>query len=120
MEGGTVDHAEMVALIRNGVPAGGGTWADLGAGSGNFTRALAELLGPGSTIFAVDRNAWLITQLSAALARVPSQTTIVAKLGDFTGPLELPPLDGILMANALHFVRDQAGTLERVAANLRQ
>ena len=36
----------MVALIRGGVPRAGGVWADLGAGTGNFTWALAELIGP--------------------------------------------------------------------------
>jgi SAM-dependent methyltransferase len=30
---------------------------------------------------------------------------------DFAGPLALPPLDGILAANAIHFVRDQAALL---------
>jgi|GEM_PF-6785554 hypothetical protein len=31
-------------------------WADLGAGSGLFSRALSALLAPGSTIYAVDKN----------------------------------------------------------------
>ena len=32
------------------------TWADLGCGSGLFTRALAGLLYTGSTIYAIDKN----------------------------------------------------------------
>ena len=35
----------------------GGTWADIGAGEGAFTLALADLLGPGGRIVAVDRDA---------------------------------------------------------------
>jgi hypothetical protein len=34
-----MEQHEMVALIRDGVPAQGGVWADLGAGTGNFTWA---------------------------------------------------------------------------------
>ena len=32
-----MERSEMVALIRAGVPGSGGVWADLGAGTGNFT-----------------------------------------------------------------------------------
>jgi ubiquinone/menaquinone biosynthesis C-methylase UbiE len=47
----------MVALIRGGVAEPGGIWADLGAGTGNFTWALAELLGLSATVHAIDRDA---------------------------------------------------------------
>jgi ubiquinone/menaquinone biosynthesis C-methylase UbiE len=110
-----VEHAEMVALIRSGVDREGAVWADLGAGTGNFTRALAALLGPQATIYAVDRSA-------SALARVresSSTTTLLPIVGDFTRSLDLPMLDGILMANALHFVRDQAPVLTALAGYLR-
>jgi hypothetical protein len=48
-------------------------------------------------------------------------TTVTA---DFTRPFELPGLgapglDGVLLANALHYVRDAAAMLARVAAMLR-
>src|SRR3712207_5600619 len=113
-----MDHGEMVALIRGGVPGPGGTWADLGAGSGNFTRALAELLGPEGTIYAVDRDARSVNRQRAAVAQGKA-AVIRPKEGDFTRPLDLPPLDGVLMANALHFVSDQAAVLASVAAYLR-
>ena len=44
-----MDHSDHVNLLRNGVLPGG-VWADLGAGSGAFTLALAELAGPETTI----------------------------------------------------------------------
>lgn len=109
----------MIALIRGGVPEPGGTWADLGAGTGNFTWALGELLGAQATIYAVDRDAQAIRRQQALLAHAAPGATIVPLHGDFTRPLDLPPLDGVLMANALHFVRDQAAVLARVAGSLR-
>ena len=51
-----MDRAEMIELIRGGVPGAGGVWADLGAGTGNFTWALRELLGTHGLIYSVDRD----------------------------------------------------------------
>ena len=115
-----MERAEMVALIRGGVPTPGGTWADLGAGTGNFTWALRELLGVRGTIYAVDRDRRAIERQRAALAQaVEPGAAIVPIQADFTRPLDLPPLDGALMANALHFVRDQPAALALVASYLR-
>ncbi len=49
-------HDDHVALLRGGIPGPGGVWADLGAGSGAFTLALAEQLGPSAEIYAVDAD----------------------------------------------------------------
>jgi hypothetical protein len=38
---------------------------------------------------------------------------------DFTQPLALPPLDGIVAANAIHFVRDRVALLRRWCAYLK-
>jgi ubiquinone/menaquinone biosynthesis C-methylase UbiE len=111
--------AEAVELIRDAVSGAGVTWADLGAGDGVFTRALAELLGPAARIYAVDRDKRALASLNRRAAS--SVTTVTA---DFTKPFDLPGLgppglDGVLLANALHYVRDDAGMLTRVAAMLR-
>lgn len=103
-----MQHADHVALLRSGVPAPGGVWADFGSGGGAFTMALAELLGPGGTIYSIDRDqAVLREQERALLARFPgvSLHTVAA---DFTRQITAtwPPLDGLVMANALHYVRD--------------
>lgn len=109
----------MVALIRGGVPAQGGVWADLGAGTGNFTWALAALLGPAATIHALDRDARAIAAQHARLRDDPPGAAIHPRQADVLRPLELPPLDGILAANLLHFVRGQAGLLRHLREQLR-
>jgi ubiquinone/menaquinone biosynthesis C-methylase UbiE len=115
-----VDHADHVRLIRDGIEGGGTAWADFGSGEGAFTLALADVLGPGGTICTVDRDRGALdVQLERLAARFPDMavTPIVA---DFTMPIDLPPLDGIVMANSLHFVRDKAPVLELVRGYLRQ
>ncbi len=48
-----MNHADLVALLKPGVQEQGGRWADLGAGEGAFTVALAELLGPAPVLESV-------------------------------------------------------------------
>jgi SAM-dependent methyltransferase len=120
-----MDHRDHVAVLRGGIPRAGedgpGTWADIGAGEGAFTLALADLLGPGARIVAVDRDAGALrANADAVAARFPEVelTTVVA---DFTTELALPPLDGLVAANSLHFVpRDrQVAVIRALAARLR-
>lgn len=93
-------------LIRDGAPTVAvPIWADLGAGDGAFSLALADVLPPGSTIYAVDKAAHALRRLRATMAQRFPQTTLHTITADFTMPLQLPPLDGLLMANSLHFVR---------------
>jgi SAM-dependent methyltransferase len=87
------------------------SWCDLGCGSGTFTTALAQLLAPGSMIHAVDLN-------PGALEDVPDQYSgveIRKTLGDIGSPsLRLTAVDGILMANALHFIQEQQAFMRRL------
>lgn len=114
-----MDHTEMVALIQAGVPQQGGIWADLGAGTGNFTHALRDLVGAGATIYAIDRDQRAIDQQRTYLERHRDGATIIPRQADVTRSLDLPLLDGILMANLLHFIRDQEGFLRRLATLLK-
>lgn len=116
-------HADAVALIADAVGGYDGVWADLGAGSGTFTRALAEVLSsPDSRIFAIDRDPDAVAALSTwARAHARNVTAVSA---DLTRALDLAglvgrPLDGILLANALHFVRDSDTVLARLVESLR-
>jgi SAM-dependent methyltransferase len=116
-----MDHRDHVALIRGGVPSSGGTWADIGAGEGAFTLALADVLGPVARIVAVDRDAGALRANAEAMAwRFPGTglTTLVA---DLEGPLDLPALDGLVAANSLHFIprARQVAAVRALAAHLR-
>ena len=117
-----MNAAEAVELIRGAIPRGAGSWADLGAGDGTFTSALVELLGQSSRVFAVDRDARAV----AALERWAKTNAahVIPVVGDFTKSFDLPGLgetmlDGMILANALHFVRDADAVLARLAGRVR-
>ncbi len=112
-----MDHLDHVALLRDGVA--GRVWADLGAGDGAFTLALADLLGAGAEIHAVDRDRGALDRLEDRMRTRFPQLTLQLHAADFTVSLALPPLDGIVMANSLHFVRDKVPLLERLRARLK-
>ncbi len=85
----------------------GGVWADLGCGSGAFTLALAELLGPEAEIYAVDRDRQALAELERRVrARFPD-TRVVPLGADFARPLDVPSLNGVVMANSLHFHKEK-------------
>lgn len=91
-------------LIRPGIPQPGGCWADIGSGTGIFTATLYEVLGEGAVIYSVERNQHTLEKQRRALSARYPHAQIHYRNADFTQPLDLPPLDGIVMANALHYV----------------
>jgi SAM-dependent methyltransferase len=84
-------------------------WADLGSGSGLFTLALSRLLQKGSIIYGIDRAASLQRQATANGVEI-----IPLKLDFINDGLALKELDGILMANALHYVKNKVSFLQRL------
>jgi SAM-dependent methyltransferase len=118
-----VDHPDHVALLRPALEAAGpgGTWADIGAGEGAFTLAIADLLGAGGRIVAVDRDRRALeANADAVRARFPA-TVLATMVADLTGSLDLPELDGLVAANSLHYVpRDrQVAVIASLATYLR-
>lgn len=109
-------------MISTAVPGAGGAWADIGAGQGTFTRALADLIGRGGRVYAVDRDALALSRLQERAQEAAAR--VIPVLGDFTEPLTLPGLrspglEGMLLANALHFVPDPDRVLARLADHVR-
>jgi SAM-dependent methyltransferase len=116
-----MDHSDHVALIRAGITSPGGTWADIGAGEGAFTLALADVLGPGARIVAVDRDARALRSNAETVTSRFPEVALTTLIADFTSELALPPLDGLIAANSLHFVpRDrQVAVIRSLATHLR-
>lgn len=108
-----------MALLRPGVLSPGGIWADLGSGTGAFTLALAELLGPGAVIHSADRDTAALHEQARAMQRLFPLVTVKAHTADFTQPLDLPPLDGLVAANALHFVQRKEAVVRLWASYLK-
>lgn len=76
-------------------------WVDLGSGKGLFTDVLARFLPPSSTITAVDKK-------PQKLSSVQSDGVKLRFLqADIKDELPLKQLDGILMANSLHYIADK-------------
>lgn len=84
-------------------------WLDLGCGKGTFTEALATMLPAQSKITGMDKNN---QQLPPQMG---NQVSIKFIEADFeTEALEVTGLDGILMANSLHFIWDKESLIRRL------
>jgi SAM-dependent methyltransferase len=134
-----VTTQEAMELIARAVLADDSTpvglvWADLGAGSGTFTFALAALLGATGRVIGVDRDDVAVESLRRGIRgrladpepgfAAGQSARITAVRGDFRAlhavdALQDLELDGALFANALHFDPDPAVTLAAAGGRLR-
>ncbi len=108
---GGMQHADHVALIRDGVAGAGPRWLELGSGDGEFTLALADLLGETGHILALDRDQWALGELAARAGERFPGTRVHTVVADFRHGLPAGPFDGVLAANSLHFVADPTPVL---------
>ena len=110
--------SEQAFLLINRMPVSPGpipqNWADLGCGSGTFTEALARMLPARSIVYGVDKGAGLHPHTTA------NGVSILSRQVDFLSEeLGLYHLDGILMANSLHYVKDKPAFLLGLKASLK-
>lgn len=92
--------------------------ADLGAGGGYFTWRLAEAVGTGGTVYAVDVDESMTEHLKAeAAGRGLSQVKVV--LAPFDGP-NLPDgsVDLLFTSNTYHHVEERTAYFEKARAAL--
>lgn len=110
-----IDHRYLGGGARDGATAPK-RWADLGAGAGLFSRALGQLLPPGSTLHMVDR----VTP--GEVAGGEGRIRMIRHRGDFERDgwerWDTGQLDGVLMANSLHYVMDKPAFLARLKSYL--
>ncbi len=114
-----MNHTDHVNLIHAAIPDSGGVWADFGAGAGAFTLALAECIGASGSIYAVDKDASALRQNQQAMKSGFPKTLAHYITADFVEPLTLPPLDGLVIANALHFHRHKEPILRQLISYLK-
>lgn len=114
-----MNHSDHVALLRPGVPQQGGVWADFGSGGGAFTLALAELVGSPARIFSIDRDRRALGGQVEPLRRQFPSVEVEFLLADFTTDIDLPPLDGLVMANSLHFIQRKRPVVEKLRGYLK-
>ncbi len=101
------------------MPDSGGVWADFGSGTGAFTLALAELTDPTGHIYSIDKNRRSLRRQEAVMRVRFPELKAQYITANFTQTIDLPPLDGIVMANALHFLRQKDGVLQLIYNYLR-
>jgi ubiquinone/menaquinone biosynthesis C-methylase UbiE len=94
------------AIVQTHIPQ---RWMDLGAGTGLFTSALASRLPLQSSILAIDKEEKALKSI-----RVKTGISLQFKVQDFTTLESSQRYDGILMANALHYVPDAAVFLSKL------
>lgn len=115
-----MEHNDHVNLLRPANMPQGGTYADFGAGGGAFTLALRELVGMDATIYAVDNDRASLHKVEVNhRACFNTSHNLILLKDDFSLPLTLPPLDGIVMANSLHFFKDKEKILRHVRGFLK-
>jgi ubiquinone/menaquinone biosynthesis C-methylase UbiE len=92
--------------------------ADLGSGSGLFTRPIAKAAAPGGIVYAVDINEALlkIVDRSAKEQQIENLRTVLAAPDD---PKLPEPVDLILICDTLHHIHNQPQYLRGLAKYLR-
>lgn len=111
-----MEIAEAITLIKPAFPykIQSSNWADLGCGTGTFTKALSLLLSSTSKIYAIDKESQHIESPGENLAEIE-----FGKLNFMDSPLPFQQIDGILMANSLHFVKDKSPFIDRLKSHLK-
>src|SRR5205085_1291085 len=93
--------------------------ADLGAGTGYFSRRLSQAVGAGGTVFAVETEPNMVAKLRER-SEQEATANLVPVLASFGNP-RLPPraVDLVLIVDTFHHLDDRLTYLRRLAAALK-
>ena len=127
-----MNHQDHVDLLRNAIGTAGTRWADFGSGDGAFTLALRDLLGPAAEIFSIEKDRVRLDAQKRNFRSMFPQSSVQFIHADFTQspPLRygdalqslnpsISSLDGIVMANSLHYFKDKEKILRHVRGFLK-
>lgn len=89
-------------------------WADLGCGSGLYTSAMAEILSDGSEIYSIDKDNQTLPIVNPGIKTEFIQHDFSKDL-----PKHIENLDGILMANSLHYILDKEQLLRNLKLKMK-
>ena len=99
---------EAVSFISTAIDSSKSRWADIGAGTGVFTVALDQLLVSGSHIYAMDKNPHSLYSLNLNNCQLHIEEQ------DFNRTFDYPEMDGIIMANTLHYAEYPKQVMENI------
>jgi ubiquinone/menaquinone biosynthesis C-methylase UbiE len=109
--------AEVIAALRL---APGMAVADLGSGSGYFTRRFAQAVGSRGLVYAVDVEPEMLAYVERSLPPPAGRAKVEIMLADPASP-RLPPasVDLVFVCNVYHHLEDRAAYFARLAAALK-
>jgi SAM-dependent methyltransferase len=115
-----MDDLARETLLAAGAPRSGESWLDGGCGDGAFSLPLLRRISGGGFLLAIDRDPHAISALRTSLdALCDDSLRFELRVGDVENPGSLPPLDGILLANVLHYLPDPGPALGKLASSLK-
>ncbi|MEW2354052.1 class I SAM-dependent methyltransferase [Spirillospora sp. NPDC029432] len=110
------EHWTAVAGTLTGILEGAGAIAEIGAGTGFYTRAMLEALGPDAEIFAIEpariMRTGLVTRLAGLSADAATRVTVLPE--DALSAEPGVPLDAVVLLNCvMHFGPEERSRLWR-------
>src|SRR5579872_2322263 len=100
-------HEDHKFLLKSAVGKQDNIWLELGSGEGAFTLALRDLAGKNSKIYSVDKNKAALQIQQKRLDVMFPSSDIVYINKNMEDVSSIEKLDGILMANSLHYIKNQ-------------
>jgi len=94
--------------------------ADLGAGTGYFSRYLSAAVGPEGTVFAVDTEPNLVVHLRARAEREQTENVVPILASADEPRLPADSTDVVLIVDTYHHIDDRRGYVRRLQRVLRK